>query len=439
MLKEVERLQVKINSVGDAWRDWGIITAYKMLKNSREIQKYLGAEPELAENMLIISFKDDLDIEGLKDVTQEYVKENLLNKIVLRDFSMKVLGYPRERDKSGFYNARYAIPLEKEEISKVNETAGQRPLNNKAGVTLRRNYVGITPDWEKAVKELPDLVGHFYDQLQTSLSAKEATFCPVCGLAYNKKNGVKMRQNKNPFFNQHHNNKVRGHANTVDIMSMCPVCNFLNSLAAFSANLPYFIGDTTNLLLPEISNLHVLDKVYSKFDELLDMESPTLYSYITNIPELTQRSLYPSIITLYFAIKNKYSAKIDQFIEDINWDQSDEPYLHRWHVIRYNKGQNVIFNVFSTVDVHHRLFQLVDDIYYGKENAKKGNLVQRFLPNWRSSDKRSINVLAQGIVSKDWHLVAQSLYEYCREESKLNFNSISFFEKFIMKAKGGRC
>ena len=423
-----------INSVGDPWRDWGIITLYKML-SLPSFQRYFTSKPELTANLLKIQIKPDVTAETINKEMYEYLKQ-MLNNIVLKDFSMKVLNLERKKNSNGFFDARYTVPLAKEENSSVFEATKKRPTGNLARVELRRNYVGITPDWEKAVQELTGLVEGFTGQFFEKTGLREITYCPVCSLPYRKKNGVAMRQNKNPSYNQHHNNKVRGHANSVETMDMCPLCNFLNSLAAYSSNLPYVIGESTNLLLPEVTNLIVLEKVYNKFSKLIDMDTANLYSYQTNIPELKHRTLFPTVITLYFAIQYKYSAVIGKFEEDTDWDEIEKPYLHRWHVIRYNKGQNVIFNVFSMVDVHHRLFDLVKEFPYGKDYGRKGNLVQSFLPFWYSGDKRNIDFFAQGIVLQRWSLVAESLFQYYREGAKLTFNSISFLEEFIIKALG---
>jgi len=425
-------MKILINSVGDPWRDWGIIATYKMLKNFR---RYLASGPELTGNQLKAELKANIPLERVKSETEEYLK-GLLNEIVLRDFSMKALGLDRKKDEAGFYDPGFSINLNKEECAEVQKITGRRPDNNKAGVTLKRNYVGIAPDFKKAVNELSELTGSFFSQFAENVPEKEKTYCPVCSLTYRKKDGVAMRQNKNPFYNQHHNNKVRGHANSVETMDMCPTCNFLNSIAAYSANMPYFIGDATHVLLPEITNLVVLEKVFDRIQTgLLDPENSTLYSYMTNIPELRHRSLYPTLVTLYFCIKYKYSPETGEF-EEFEWDSSLESYLHRWQIIRYSKGQNVIFSVFSTIDVPHRLLDLVTKLEYGKDGAKKGNIVQNFLHGWYSSDKRSVDNLARGIVLKDWRQVSESLYQHYRDEGKINFDSINFFEKFTLNAFG---
>ncbi|MFZ5942944.1 MAG: hypothetical protein ACOYVD_02460 [Bacillota bacterium] len=425
-------MKILINSVGDPWRDWGIIAVYKMLKTFR---RYLISPPEITTNYLNAEFKPNISEEKIQEEITEYLK-SLLNKIVLRDFSMKALGLERKKDDNHIYDLGYSVTLTKEEAAEVQKITGRRPDNGKAGVTLKRNYVGIAPDLKKAMNELSGLTEAFIAQVAGELKEKEKTYCPVCSLPYSKKMGVAMRQNKNPFYNQHHNNKVRGHANSVETIDMCPVCNFLNSFTAYSANMPYFIGDSTHILLPEVNDLLILEKVYDRITTgLLDVESSTLYSYNTNIPELRHRSLYPTLITLYFCIKYKYSAETGEF-EEFDWDKAIEKYLHRWQIIRYNKGQNVIFNVFSTVDVPHRLLDLVEKLEFGKEGAKKGNIVQNFLQGWFSNDKRSIDTLARGIVLKDWDLVSKSLYQHYKDDGKMSFDSINFFGKFTTNAFG---
>lgn len=427
-------MKLMVGSVGDPWRDWGIIALYKML-SLPTFQKYYTSQPQLTSNYMSVQFKPDISTDSLQVSMYQYIKQ-LMNKIVLRDPSMKALNLERKRDAEGFYDVRYSVLLKKEEIATVVERTKRRPTGKIAGVTLRRNYVGITPDWLKAVQDLSNTVETFITQILEPVSEKETTYCPVCGLPYKKSDGVAMRQNKNPFYNQHHNNKVRGYANSVETMKMCPVCNLLNCFAAYSANLPYFIGDCTNLLLPEVTNLLVLDKVYDRLTNLLDMEAPDLFSYHTNIPELRHSMLYPTLITLYFTIQYKYSAVTGELEEDVGWDDMDKPWLHRWHIVRYSKGKNVIFNAFSTVDVPHRLFDLVQELHYGQDNARKGNIVQSFLPYWYGNNKNNIDTFGRGIVEQNWNLVTTSLFRHYRENGRLTFNSINFLEKFIIQGMG---
>ncbi len=428
-------MRVTINSVGDPWRDWGIISAYKMFKTLSFTCSQVIAAPELNSYSLSIEFIDksnlsQIIVEGIKNYLQD-----LLNQIVLRDSAMKALEIERPKDHAGFHDPRFVFTLREEDIAIIQEKTGLKPNGKTAGVTLKRNYIGIVPDWEKAKTELDNLVNNFCEHISTSTMDKGKAYCPVCGLAYPKKLGVAMRQNKNPFYNQHHNNKVRGHANSVDTMDMCPTCNFLNSLASYTANLPYFISDCTNLILPEITNLIVLDKIYDNFSKLINLEDANSYSMVTNIHGLRHRSLYPVLITLYQNIKYKYSADKNEFTDEITWDDELNPYLHRWHIIRYKKGKNVIFNAFSTIDIPHRLFDLVSKSEYGKEKDKKGDLVETFLNLWPTTD-RNLDDLAQGIVLKNWSLVAKALFYHYRNQGELYFKSISFLETFVINAIG---
>ena len=53
-----------INSVGDPWRDWGIITLYKML-SLPSFQRYFTSKQELTANLLKIQIKPDVTAETI--------------------------------------------------------------------------------------------------------------------------------------------------------------------------------------------------------------------------------------------------------------------------------------------------------------------------------------------------------------------------------------
>jgi len=421
-------MKVVLNMSGDPWMDWGLAAFAQLCEENPTI-----FSPQIDQGWLKLEIDDSGEA---KDLVVNYLKQ-LLDKTVLLPPEAKILGYPRKRTADGYYNPDQSWTLSKEEEERALESfrdlyaAQVKPSkskeikyppfkpNKKISISLKRNYPGLRKDWEKIQKNLGDDVLAFFRQWGEEEGADK--FCSLCGREASTL--FEMRQNKNPFYNQHHNNKIRGHQSTFTVSTMCPTCNFLNILAAASADLPYFIEDKTHVLVPQVDNLSTLMEIRKLIrNNSLDMDAPLLISYRTNIRGLPfrQPDLYTSLIGVYWNLKYKYMPQ--SIIDEEDWGLGLPPEqqkkVERWIVFRYSKGQNVIFAHFNYLRVDSRLFQLLETVKYGPDGAKEGNLYRDLLRTMPTGKGRAREDFSHGLVMKNWSLVAQAVFSLFKEGEK---------------------
>ncbi len=428
-------MNITLKCSGDPWMDWGIVAFYDFC---------LVTEEDYWEKLTINNWQvemqsyDDVTSEELADEIIKYLRTKL-NEIILPSPELKLLGYEdyRKPDKNGFYNPDYAVkfsePEKKQLKEKLNHTV------NNGTVTLRRNYVGIAPDWKKLAEDLPQTVTSFIKHQSISSAANEQ--CPMCGRFLSKET-FKTLQNRNPFYNKRHT-KMRGYRSTADNDKMCATCNFLNVFAAVHCYVPYFIGEKklTHLILPQTVNIKVLHKVYRRIREnLIDLNSPDVLSYRTNIKELPKTGVYQALLALYFSLMHKYSPTLEAFTEKPAVDRNEQQFLTNWVVLRFVKGKNVNFFHFNNINTDNRLFELVRMRNYGRNHDKQGDIVRTFFKNIRCRDLIKADKLAKGIVQADWDVVAKSLFALIKDAKKndsktsFSYNGISFFKEFCSYA-----
>jgi hypothetical protein len=420
-------VEIVISITGDPWMDWGLAAFAQLAEENNHV-----FSPGLQSGEL------RLDISAVEEAAALVIDylQHQLNKIILLPPEAKLLGYPRERTENGYYNPDQGWKLAKEEQEQVIE-ALQKKLKREAPfkpnkdiqVSLKRNYPGLKMDWQKLTKSLPEDVTSFFGQWADQENIDN--YCTLCGRRANK--SYDMRQNKNPFYNQHHNNRIRGHRSNVAVNVMCPTCNLLNIFAAASADLPYFVEDRTHLLVPQVDDLLTLVEVRKLVrNNSLDMDSPGLISYKTNIRELPARQvdLYTSIIGVYWNLKYKYHWEPVTGQEEWGFGLNPEQQkkIGRWTVFRYSKGQNVIFAHFSYLNVDSRLFKLLDKLPYGHEQDKEGDLYRNLLKRIPAGKGRAKEEFSQGLVMKNWHMVALSIFRLFKDGENIYS---AFLSRFI--------
>jgi hypothetical protein len=418
-------MKVQLNLTGDPWMDWGLAAFAQLCEENVAI-----FSPEIAQGW--IKLKIDAPGEA-RDLVVTFLKQ-LLDSTVLLPAEAKLLGYPRTRTAEGYYDIEQRWSLGKEEEDRALESfrnrfaAGKKPSegkeikypafkpNKKSGVSLKRNYPGLKKDWQKLHQNLEDNIKAFFRQWEQESATDK--FCSLCGRATSTQ--FEMRQNKNPFYNQHHNNKIRGHQSSVTVNSMCPTCNFLNIFAAASADLPYFVEEKTHVLVPQVDNLSTLMEIRKLIrNNSLDMDAPMLISYRTNIRGLPywRPDLYTSLIGVYWNLKHKYMRQPNINQEDwglgLSLDQQNQ--VERWIVFRYSKGQNVILTHFNYLRVNNRLFQLLDTVKYGPDEAKEGNLYRDLLRTMPTGKGRAREDFSHGLVMKNWRLVSQAVFSLFKD------------------------
>jgi len=427
-------LEILLTRTGDPWMDWGLVGMY----DYAIAEERLFDGVDLTPGFLKIKTRGQVGEERYTKSIFHHLQDRM-NELVLPAPEMKALGMEyRVLWENGFYNPSHSITLNKQQKVELKDKLSN--IAAKPEVTLQRNYVGLKKDWRKLSEELEQAITAFFIQHRGEEKVKGN--CQLCGRPVPKGPAFKMRQNKNPFYNQHHNNRVRGHANTVTTGEMCPTCNLLNIFAAVQANTPYFISDSrTHVILPQVDDLTVLYKIFTNIESrLVDLLSPGVVGYATNIRDLRQRSLYHALVGVYFNIMHRYLPENDDYIQDPVLGDSEQNAVTRWVVLRYRKGQNVSFSHFNNLDVHPRLFDLVRGLDYGVRKDREGNIYTTFLGGVWSKEPRLTGNIAWGIIQRDWSRVAASfltlLKEYRRPGKRIGLrqNALYFFEEFLKYA-----
>lgn len=418
-------MRLFINLTGDPWMDWGLAAFAQLCEENSSV-----FSPNISQGWLKLDIDDP---DEARELVVDFLRQQL-DRIVLLPAEGKLLGYPRKRTAEGYYDPEQSWLLSKEEEEQALESfraqyaARVRPAkenkikyppfkpNKKLQASLKRNYPGLKKDWRKLQLNLQGDVTAFFEQWFQE--AAEGIYCSLCGRAASVE--FEMRQNKNPFYNQHHNNKIRGHKSSVSVNTMCPTCNFLNIFAAASSDLPYFIGDRTHVLVPQVDNLAALVEIRKLIrNNSWDMDDPWLISYRTNIRELPSRQpdLYTSLIGVYWNLKYKYMWDSHTGQEDwgLGLSLEQQKQVERWIVFRYSKGQNVIFAHFNYLRVNNRLFQLLDKVSYGSEGEREGDLYRDLLRTMPTGKGRAREEFCQGLVMKDWRLVSQAVFSLFKE------------------------
>jgi hypothetical protein len=424
-------MNIELNLTGDPWMDWGLAAYAQLCEENSNV-----FSPEISLGWLKLHIYDP---DEARELIVDFLRQ-LLDRIVLLPAEAKLLGYPHKRTAEGYYDPEQSWLLSKEEEEQALESfrtqyaARVRPAkenelkyppfnpNKKLQASLKRNYPGLKKDWRKLQQNLHGDVTAFIHQWSHEVA--EGVYCSLCGRVASEE--FEMRQNKNPFYNQHHNNKIRGHKSSVSVNTMCPTCNFLNIFAAASADLPYFIEDRTHVLVPQVDNLATLVEIRKLIrNNSWDMDDPWLISYRTNIRELPSRKpdLYTSLIGVYWNLKYKYMRDSHTGQEDwgLGLSLEQQKQVERWIVFRYSKGQNVIFAHFNYLRVNSRLFQLLDKVSYGSEGEREGDLYRDLLRTMPMGKGRAREEFSQGLVMKDWRLVAQAVFSLFKEGE--NFSS----------------
>ncbi len=413
-------MNIVLGITGDPWMDWGLAGLAQLAEENPAV---FNAEIQPGYLRLAPKNKEDAG-----KMLVNYLHQQL-DRCVMLPREAKLLGYPRKRLANGFYDPDQIWQLSKQELEQAQEAYRVRfaknrqdtgrdikiDLNSKPQVSLKRNYPGLKKDWAKLAEGLQEDVDAFFLQWEAPEQGK--FYCSLCGRTAPKT--FQMRQNKNPFYNQHHNNRIRGHTSNVAVNDMCPTCNVLNIIAAVSADLPYFIEDKTHVIIPQVDDLTTLMEIRKLMHaNCLDMDDPNLLSYNTNIRELPrQADLYTSLIGVYWSLKYKYTPNPVSGLEkwDLGLSLERQKQVGRWTVVRYSKGQNVIFAHFSSLKVDSRLFELLEMLRYGKDSEREGDLYRSLLKTLPAGRSRAREQFSQGLVQKSWSLIAQALFRLLKD------------------------
>lgn len=437
-------MNVTLYQTQDPWMDIGLVAFYDALDFICEEDPDLFLkEPELTPGFLTFAIENE-QVKNFQESLAFYIQEKI-NNILLPSAELKWLGNAEwtKKDERGFMNDQYKLTLTKEDIAFLKNQTNEKgnPIIKKpqkvAEVQCYRSYIGIKRDWRWMRDNYQEEVNHFIHQVfGKSLKKKK---CPLCGRE--AETFFPMNQSRNVLFNQHHATPIRGYQSSVRKEKMCPVCNLLNLFATLQIGwIPYFVaGDVTHLLVPEVTNLsslfHLMKTIGSNGLHQNLGKAKQVVTYQTNIVHLKHRTLYASLLQLYFWMN--YVQKESGLMRS-SLRKQDHIALRGWMIPRYSKGQNVIFKEFTRISIDEDLFSLTLLISWGSyQKVYEGDIVQDFINEIRSEDDRVLDRIAKGIIKKDIRIIAKNLFQlYKRSLNKpdkynLTIRGSLFFKDYL--------
>lgn len=428
---------------GDAWQDFGLVGFY------RDIDKKVDPfYPDTEYRSLIdIEIKEDR-VELTWDSQQEEVVKKLLyeclqerlNQAWVMPMEIRLLNvnWFDACKKSGWVDKDHQWTLTDEQVATLKSgelSFALKYAKKQVKPQPMRSFAGTNTDWKFTVDTLHEVIDqfifHFSDQ------EKKRKTCPLCGEKGVSGHFKDTKQKYNLFFNQHHAVAVRNVQSTVASSSMCTVCHMLNLYSSLLlVERPYFEENEVHILLPETNDLRTLESLIQTFKEkLVDYAQPALKSYQTNIKDFWHRTIYNSLIQVYylFHTANEAEAAADP---DLPIEDQFAYSLHHWNIIKLDRGQNIQAREVYRIPVGHQQIALAQNIPFGTQ-GREGNVVENFFRKLICPNKRVLDQLAKGVFTKDLNLLSYALYSYYNEMSKkkeeyyITDRAILFFVDFV--------
>ena len=429
MLKGGECMELIIELTGDPWYDRGAVNLYSKLMGRPVFD---SSRSYIIDNEIYIAFYGTK--EEIVDTISEILKQSI-NDVTLLPPELKLIGHSPIYDDNGFVVFTTVVDLEPH-IEKLKERLTNVP--KKSQYSLLRNYVGIRQDILRLRNNYIKDVSKFVACISEDVASNK--ICPICNRKYNSNTKDSMTQNKNPFYNQHHNVPIRGALGSLATGEMCSVCNLVNIFAALDPNTPYFIDNRfTNIFLPILPSFNLIEKTRQNLNtgnNLENMQSPTKLSYSTNIVKLKHWDVYNTLIALYYSMLYRYSPEKDEYIYIPILNELEQREISDWVVCRYRKGRNVVFGPFSYINVHSNIFKLVEELSLDDNSIDTGNIFIDFLNQIYSDDSNIVEGLAKGVVYNNIHIVAKNIFMLYKEgcnRDNITYRALRFFPKFMKK------
>ncbi len=410
-------MRIELALTGNPWSDLGIVSFCQELMDGNP--PFLDGAPVWTEHSIIVRLHDAAPQEGL-DAWFAEVLRSRWNQLYWPSRAAKALGQRLVFDKEGFVDTSKSLPLTKEQKEQVKEKVGTAiQLKDEARVAQTRlNYIGVPKDERTLRAELKSVVAEFIASCATRQEASKT--CDLCGHASDVLHP--MTQSNNPLLNKHHNSKVRGAMGSNGYYEVCPVCRLTNLFATLEPSVPFVYQSSereTFLILPDISDLHLLNRVMQRLkrDNLLDLSRPDKLHTSTNLREMWAWDEWSLALVLFHNIFYKFSVPI-QSESDGEWDwnpvfdeKRDVPRLTRWLILPFAKPQNVRFGNIHVVEIDHRLYDFIKPIRFDDETDLQ--LVPDILSCIRPRRADQIDLtrrLSRGIVTSDTAVMNDALF-----------------------------
>ncbi len=402
---------------GNPWTDFGIVSFCKELANA-----YFPNTLELTPYHAHITI-EATDIARITEWLNQCL-QGRWNKLYWFSRGAKILGrtglgaLAYDSDDFVDYDKSQAWITE-EERAQIKEKWKNSPIKDVMALTqVRFNFIGIRNNAETFKKGQVDNIRDF---IQDWTGAGGKKVCEVSG--YPTTQPKKLLQVVNPFASKHHNTKVRGVFNSSANPNVGGIYYLINMCATFDENIPFVYepgSQRVRLVLPDIPDLKILSRVYSRLQENLrdDLSGTELYPYTNLRGRIQVSNRYALALSLFHNIFYEFRGLqpvADDILED-EWDFSPtlaEPdKLTRWIIIPFTKGQNVIFQNFHTVDVDARLYDFIKPIPYEQNEIQLvPNILARMRPKMKSPDgDNALGQLNQAIATSTPALIKLALF-----------------------------
>ncbi|UOF92501.1 hypothetical protein LSG31_10280 [Fodinisporobacter ferrooxydans] len=410
-------MKLELSLTGDPWYDRGISLLVQLFENLDE---------EIIREQTYDQTQYRLELNGDPQKIQKAVFEELrirANAFVQIPVILKAIG-KQKHDTSEFSDPKQTFRVTQEDIDAVKQRStdyadkrdpaksrfyenlakNNKPDNVQA--ELARQFIGLRKDLTTLQSGLQESVEQFFSNLTET---KGSSYCQICGRAVKKP--VKMVQSRNPFFNQHHNTKIRGYATNAVPGMMCHICNLVCILATVTEAIPYYIADSTVILLPQIAKTDTYEIVLNALDEnIYKSDQADFLSKTTNIR--TNRVIhyddpYIALVTICYKMLRTWNTteNLDALVFA---NQVDFGAIQGWWVIPYSKGQNVNFKPFQFIPTTERLFNFFVNLKdtSGKIYSMFEDVIQASTEDWtkelaRAMIEENINRMTRAILA--WH------------------------------------
>ena len=328
-----------------------------------------------------------------------------------------------DRDKSQMQTTQDDKDLIKEKWK--NSTVGDvMPLTQ-----LRSNFIGINGNADKFRTEQQTNIREFIENWQNPIGKK---VCEMSGKTTAKPK--KLLQVVNPFATKHHNTRVRGAHSSSTNPTIGQLYYLISLCATLDKDIPFSVNTakrTTRLILPDIQDLELLTKVYTRLkDNLKDLDQPNELWTFTNLRTMFgSTNQYSLAISLFHNIFYEFTPSNDAENEG-EWDfsslveQTTEAVrrLTRWVIIPFTKGQNVIFQNFHTVEVDTRLYDFIKPIDAALRQIQLvPDILVRMRP--RTPDgENAIGQLSQAIATSTPSLMKVALFNLWKHQDAVSIS-----------------
>ncbi len=417
--------QLVLELTGNPWTDFGIVSFCAELRMGAP--DFLIKGPILTENEVTITI-NALDKESVKTWFNDRLKSRwnqiywlskearIYNKCLMHDLSLMP-------DTEGFVVTDEKITITDEEKTRIKkrskELSLQTPVENEIQIAKPRlNFIGTKVNVQKIRAEKENIVHNFVENWILSEGKK---VCEISGRVSKKIESV--RQFVNPFSNKHQNVKVRGFYPRNDNFKVGPVLYFLNLCTTLEPHVPFVYKHPTSLLiLPEITDLSLLAKVYDRLQiNLKDISDKNELSTSTNLRGIRRTSdKYLLAIVLFHNI-------FYQFTEEWNfapWEEYEEvpKRVTRWVIIPFERDTNIRFGNFHTIEVDHRLYDFIKPIRYNENDDIRLVLDILSSISFSAGGENAVRYLSQAIATSDPRLMKTAIFRLWKHVKAIKFS-----------------